>query len=60
MFCCHKYKTEKTIEQESAYEQISKRGSKLNIDAMGPWLFKRHITTIIRCEKCGKVKHIKS
>lgn len=65
MFCFHKYKIEKTIEVESAFEQMVRSNAKTPsaLDEPCPnvsWLFKRSIVSIISCEKCGRVKHIKT
>lgn len=58
VLCLHKDKIEKTIEIGSAFEQMGRQYESLK--AVSPWVFQKTVLTIVKCEKCGRVKHIKS
>lgn len=57
MFCNHRYKT---IKSERFDEELSKFNGVRMDGFTARSLAERGVITISECEKCGKVKHIKT
>ena len=57
MFCNNKYEEVKTYEFKSQFEQA--RPSQCN-HYLAMELSRRGIISVVKCNKCGKIKHIKT
>ena len=61
---CHNDELLKTIELPSSYEQMKQSGPKSveveTMRIMPAWQFSKTVISIVRCQKCGRIKHITS
>jgi len=44
---------------DSPWMQLQ-RNSRYSVTNMGPWWFSSQVVTIVRCKKCGRVRHIRT
>ncbi len=44
---------------DSPWKQV-KKTTGFSVSNIGPWWFSSQVITVVRCTKCGRVRHIKS